>query len=503
MATLFVQALTRYGDRTAIVDGKARHSYWDLSVRVGRLLTLFDRLGWPPGTTVALGIPMGFDFLSWYIACQIGGITVLDLPPQLVPEVLRHIVEASGADHVIVQAATANPAALENLQALPVRVSVLGTLAPYPELAPLVAQCEPAPLDVRPAPACAAISTSSGSTGKPKALAFTGEALASLTLLHLATLDYPRDPVTVTYRTSFATMGVSVVPTLLRGGVVATLTALDTQAIAATAAAVGANLLYLTPDTLYALADDPGFAAAARKLRLVLYSGQLAPAKLPELREKFGPVFVNLYGCSEANPAVVQLPEEHDYTGRGRGSAVGRGLLGVEVRIQDEAGQRLPAGQVGEIVIKSPARMTAYVGQPERTAETIRDGWVRTGDIGWITEDDFIYIVDRLAFAVASRGRQVYPGQIDAILRDHPAVRACTCVGLEDAGLGHRICAAVVLSAAGAATAHQLAEFVRARDPNLPIDDVVFVPELPRSPLTHKVDRVRLKRLLTGPPVEA
>lgn len=503
LASLYLQALTRYGARTAVVEGEIRHSYRDLELGVGRLLTLFDRLGWAPGTVVALAIPMGFEFLSWYIACQVGGITVLDLPPQLRPDAMRHIVEASGAHQVIAKASAVHAEAMDELRQMNVGVHTIDSALSHDDLSLRIAQCEPADLVERRALGCAAISTTSGSTGKPKALAFSADALATLSLLHMATLDYPRSPVTVVYRTSFATMALTVQPALIRGGFLVTLPSLDVEAIGNAIAAHGANFIYLTTDTIHALAEDARFAAALRKLTLVMYSGRLPPARLPALRERFGAVFVNLYGPSETNPATVLLPEDHDYSGGTQRPPVGRALFGVQVQIHDADGKRLSEGEVGEIVIKSPAQMTHYVGAPELTAQTIRDGWVRTGDLGRMTAAGDIFIIDRLSFSFVSRGRLVHPSVIDGVLLSHAAVHSCVTIGIEDPDADHRIVAAVVLREQGAVDAGELASFVRMHDPALEPHEIRFLLDLPRSPLTHKIDRTELRRLLTTTMVEA
>jgi acyl-CoA synthetase (AMP-forming)/AMP-acid ligase II len=203
---------------------------------------------------------------------------------------------------------------------------------------------------------------------------------------------------------------------------------------------------------------------------------------------------VQSYGCSEATSTVILSPEDHKRPERV--ASLGKALFGVEVEIRDPQGAAVADGDYGEITIRSPARMLGYMGDPAKTAEVMTDGWVRTGDVGRMDKEGYIYLLDRLAFAFEARGRAIYPRAIDLLLGDHPAVQAVATVGIPDPDVSHRICAGVVPRAGHSVSEDELRSHARAGDPRLEIDDIVFMEDLPKNPSNLKVDRQMLKKLM-------
>jgi acyl-CoA synthetase (AMP-forming)/AMP-acid ligase II len=186
------------------------------------------------------------------------------------------------------------------------------------------------------------------------------------------------------------------------------------------------------------------------------------------------------YGTSEVpviacNP--VQEPE------RWRLDTVGLAVPGVQIRIVDpERGEVLPAGETGEIEVLSPSRMAGYLPESE-TAAAFRDGWYRTGDIGWLEPDGWLHITDRLKEMVKVRGFQVAPAEIEAVLHGDPRVRDCAVFGVPDPELGEAIVAAVAVVDGERVTAEELQERVASRLAGYKrVRHVQFVDEIPRLP---------------------
>lgn len=169
-----------------------------------------------------------------------------------------------------------------------------------------------------------------------------------------------------------------------------------------------------------------------------------AAAPLPKevqkaFEEKFKCKVLQGYGLSEASPAVaLNTPEES------REGSVGKPLPGVQVKIVNEAGQEQPRGQLGEIVVKGPNVMLGYYNMPEQTAEIIKDGWLYTGDLGYIDEDGFLYVVERKKDLIIRGGFNILPGDIEQTLMRHPAVLEAAVVGYPDKVLGEEVAAFVV-----------------------------------------------------------
>lgn len=169
--------------------------------------------------------------------------------------------------------------------------------------------------------------------------------------------------------------------------------------------------------------------------------------------------FRQVYGQSEvAGCATILEPKFHKTGPRGQSvlRSAGRPVCGFEVKIVDEEMRERPRREVGEIAIRSPGAMLGYWNQPELTAQTVVDGWVRTGDAAYMDEDGFVFVVDRVKDMIVSGGENVYSAEVENALSSHPAVAACAVIGVPDAKWGERVHAIVVLKESCAVAAESL-----------------------------------------------
>ncbi len=194
------------------------------------------------------------------------------------------------------------------------------------------------------------------------------------------------------------------------------------------------------------------------------------------------------YGLTESAALVSSSP-----VGRVRSGSVGLPVPGCEVEIRDPDGRALAAGEVGEICVRSPGVMRGYWNAPETTAQTIRDGWLHTGDVGRLDEDGYLYIVDRIKDLIIRGGFNVYPRDVEDGLLEHPAVAMAAVVGAPSASHGEEVVAFVSLRAGSALTPEQLVDWSRERIGGYKYPRRVNVVE--RIPLTPvgKVDRKALR----------
>jgi acyl-CoA synthetase (AMP-forming)/AMP-acid ligase II len=187
-------------------------------------------------------------------------------------------------------------------------------------------------------------------------------------------------------------------------------------------------------------------------LKYMYYGGAPLPqVLLAECLEVFGCSFVQMYGMTETAGTIVALaPEDHD-PGRGtRMRSVGRALEGVEVRIVDGSGGMLPAGSTGEIVTRSSANMLGYFEMPEATAEALdAEGWLHTGDAGYLDPDGYLYLQDRVKDMIISGGENIYPAEVENAIFGHPAVAEVAVIGVPDDKWGEAV-KAVIVPVAGA-----------------------------------------------------
>jgi acyl-CoA synthetase (AMP-forming)/AMP-acid ligase II/thioesterase domain-containing protein/acyl carrier protein len=240
--------------------------------------------------------------------------------------------------------------------------------------------------------------------------------------------------------------------------------------------------------TILALWRERPELAGRSRLRFVRSIGAaLAPELLRELEQTLRVPVLEGYGLTEAG-AVTSTPLS-PYTRRA-GSAGVRIAPGVE--IMDAAGNLLPPGQTGEIVVRGPSVMKEYRNSPQATRDAFRSGWFRTGDLGRFDDDGFLYVTGRLKEIVNRGGEKILPGEIDTALLEHPAVADAAAFGIPHPQLGEDVAAAVVLRAGKSVQQNELREFLAARLAAFKVPRVYrFLDHLPRG-ASGKVQRMRL-----------
>jgi len=208
-------------------------------------------------------------------------------------------------------------------------------------------------------------------------------------------------------------------------------------------------------------------------LRLVCYGGSpISPSVLKRAIAALKCDFCQLFGTAEAGGLVAYLtPEDHRLDGSDeekirkekRLLSTGREALYAEIRFLDEHGKDCATNEPGEMIVRSASTISGYWKMPEKTAETIREGWVYTGDIGYRDEDGYIYIVDRKKEMIVTGGVNVYPAEVEAVLYTHPAILQAAVIGVPDPHWGEAVKAVVELREGAQATESEIIEFCRER----------------------------------------
>jgi fatty-acyl-CoA synthase len=496
LGSLYAECLRRNPTNIAIVDGERRITYADLGDRVGRLLGLFADLGMHPGHRVGLGLAMGFDFIACYMACHIGGLAVTDLPPAIPEEMIRHRAAAAKLNTAIVDPSAFGERFPSLAEQLPCSILPTTSVAGTPNIHDRLAQRAPASIVAVASPDYATISFSGGTTGSPKAEGFTGTAAGALPMILLASLSYPMRPVTVAYRTSAPVIAAYLTPALVRGGTVVTIPEFNLDQIIAKSREFAADILFLPTRALYALAEMPDIEWIRGQVKLILHGGDtLVAARARELIARFGQIFAQFYGTSETGQSAVLLPEDHDPDRPEIFRSVGRPMLGTEFEIRSADGRAMPRGQVGEIVIRSPAQMSGYLGLPEKTAQALRQGWIYTGDVGRISDEGYVYNIDRTSNAILAAGRVIYPSEIDTAMTDHPAVSGAVTIGVTgDDGI-EQVRTTVVLRPNRTVSVQELEAFAASRCAGV-ATRILILEEFPLSAQQLKIDRLKLRQVV-------
>jgi long-chain acyl-CoA synthetase len=225
-------------------------------------------------------------------------------------------------------------------------------------------------------------------------------------------------------------------------------------------------------------------------MKLLWYGGSPMPLEvLKKGMEVFGPIFAQGYGQSETGPAVSHLSkEDHNVLDRPEKeqrklASAGRPDIGVQVRIVDDEGNDVEPGEVGEIIARSKHIMVEYWHKPEETRETLIDGWVHTGDMGYYDDECYIYIADRKKDMIISGGENVYPREVEEILYQHPAVLEAAVIGIPDPYWVERVHAVVEIRKGVSTTAEELIAFCKKRIAGYKVPkDIEFVDSLPKNP---------------------
>jgi acyl-CoA synthetase (AMP-forming)/AMP-acid ligase II len=249
----------------------------------------------------------------------------------------------------------------------------------------------------------------------------------------------------------------------------------------------GISKLFLVPAAMQiVLRQAEARSVDYSRLKNMLYGASPIPLDLMrEAMEVFGCGFVQMYGMTETTGTIVALPpEDHVPDGAPKMRSAGRPLPGIEIKIIDEKGEEVAAGEVGEIATRSPMNMKGYWNLPEATQATLsEDGWLRTGDAGYMDADGYIYIHDRVKDMIISGGENIYPAEVENALYSHPAVADVAVIGVPHDKWGEAVKAMVVLHPNATATEETLIEHARAQIAAFKCPKSVdFIAALPRNP---------------------
>ncbi|MGW3232397.1 AMP-binding protein [Kitasatospora sp. NPDC001095] len=287
---------------------------------------------------------------------------------------------------------------------------------------------------------------------------------------------------------------------LRHGGTVVLQRSFDPGAVLAAIERERITDFWVLPPLLHQLLDHPAIGRTdLSSLRQILYGGSAAsPTRIREALKVFGPVLVGMYGMSEAQLISVLMPQEHERIGQGGRVPVGRPVPGVEVAIRSLDGTDLPAGEHGEIHIRSDVVMAGYWKRPDLTAAVLRDGWLDTGDIGYFDQDGYLYLSDRVKDLIIVVGGHVYPSEVEELLLTHPTVARCAVFGVRDAQEAEHVHVAVVPAPGQRPRLDELRAFVTERKGRIFAPEVLHVvDEIPLTPI-GKPDKKRLRAAATG-----
>lgn len=437
---MLLHQIIKFGEEADIAfHGEPAVTYGQLRREVGRYRDYLYQAGIRRGDNVGLLLRNSPAFVYSYMAIVSLGALVVPINYQLTAQEVGFIVQDAGMKHLVVSQPLDLTAALaaHGYPAMVVQHSVaridefpLQSATSAPVLDDQIGEDDP----------CTIIYTS-GTTGNPKGAVLTHKSLVSDAECFSQAMPVSEKDNILCILPLYHCLAWTCI--ILSGFLhKSSVTILDTfvpKDVIAGIRQYQVTVMYGVP-SVYGLLLKTASAEDLQSLRLFMSGGASLPQQVAEdFERKFGIGVTEGYGLSEASPVVATNPQF-----RAKLLSIGLPIPGVAVRIVDPDGNELPAGEVGELVVKGPNVMKGYFNLPAETARTLRDGWLHTGDLAFRDEEGYLFIKDRLKDMIITHGENIYPREIEELLYRYPGVTEAAVIGRPDPVRGQMVCAYLV-----------------------------------------------------------
>jgi acyl-CoA synthetase (AMP-forming)/AMP-acid ligase II len=488
LGSLFTRHARYQSERLAVVFEGKRLTHAEFNRNINRVANAMQALGITKGDKVATVLPNCLELLEIYWACAKIGAVVVPMSTLLLEGALKSLLNDADAVLVVTQNSFADM--LDRIRDDLPRIDAGRFLltdasgqvgfGDYGALKATASDAEPRAVAVSGDDPFN-IMYSSGTTGMPKGIVHTHAIRIAYGTSFAAAFRIAPESVTmhagaIVFNGAF----VDLMPTVFQGATYVLLPQFDPVTYIETIAREKVTHVMMVPAQIVAMLDAPNFdPAALASLEMILALG--APLHM-EHKEKLNRLlpgrFYELYGLTEG---FVTVLDRNDYDRKPQ--SVGCPPPLFEMKILDDDGRELPPGEVGEICGKGPILMPGYYKRPDLTTGAIVDGWLHSGDIGYVDDEGFLYLVDRKKDLIISGGVNVYPRDIEEIVVQHPAVREAAVFGIPDDRWGETPLAAVTLMPAAAISAEELKAWINTRvDAKFQrVAQVVIMDDFPRN----------------------
>jgi len=447
------RARSLHGGDVAVVDGTRRMSWEGFTDQTARLAAALRALGVAPGDRVAMLADNGHRYLLFYHGVPWAGGIFTPLNFRLAVPELAAIVRDCDAQILITDDAHLPTArAIAALQPLKILIHAGDGPAPADTLSfdGLIAAHDPVDDAGRSGDDVAALFYTSGSTGRPKGVMHTHTNLVFSAVAYAATIGLDAESAALISGPLFHVGAAGLcIPVMVACGRTVLLPRFEAGAVLAAIERERITVTSMVPTMLRMAVDHPLAARSdLSSLRTLLYGAAPMPESLVAQAVPRFPnaAFTHCYGMTESTASVTALPSRYvmpSHRHLGKWGTVGRALPGIDVACVDADDRVLPAGRIGEIVVRGPLVMAGYWNQPSLTGQTLRHGWLHTGDLGHLDEDGFLTIVDRLKDMIITGGENVYSAEVEAAIYAFPGVAQCAVIGIADPLWGETVHAIV------------------------------------------------------------
>jgi acyl-CoA synthetase (AMP-forming)/AMP-acid ligase II len=494
-------------DRIAVVFGSERLTYPKFNQRVNRLANALLKRGIKKGDKIACVTPNCLEMVDLYWATAKVGAVSVPLSPLLNGSGLKGLIDHSNSVFAILSAEAArdldpsgpHSPGIPLANRIVVGKGIEGYTS-YDEFVAASSSDEPPSCEIE-ATAPLMIVYSSGTTGEPKGIVLSHYARSMYCTLY--SLAWRMTPESVSLHTGslvFNGAFMTFLPSFFLGGRYVLHEAFDPEEILRTIEREKVTHMVMVPSQIIALLDCPSFDPARLKSleALISLGATLHLSHKQRLLERLGDRFYEMYGLAEGFMTILDKT-----TASSKLASVGTPPPFFEMRIVGPDGNECPPNKIGEIVGRGPIMMEGYYQRPDLTSKAIVDGWLHSGDVGYVDEDGFLYLSDRIKDMIKSGGVSVYPRDIEEVIVKHPAVQEAAVFGVPHEKWGETPVAAVLLNP-GSGRHTSIAELktwinqnVRAKFQR--IADLVVLDEFPRNAAGKTLKRTMLETYLNNP----
>ncbi|MFL4476214.1 long-chain fatty acid--CoA ligase [Paeniglutamicibacter sp. MACA_103] len=432
---------------TAVIDGAVSVGYEVLAERIDRLANALEGQGIGRGDRVAYLGNNHPAFLETLFACGSIGAIFVPVNTRLAPREVAFALQDSGTSLLV------NARQLESLAQAATAIAPVASRLVVEDDHEVVGSYETAIRaasdEHRDVPVSlddtAIILYTSGTTGNPKGAILTHGNLTWNSLNVLVDYDVTSSQVALMIAPMFhvASLGMGALPTLLKGGTLVLQDRFEPAAVLAAIERHGITSLSGVPTTYQMLAEHPDWDTTdLSSIRMLTCGGSAVPMRVLEAYEARGLSFSGGYGMTETSPGATSLQPEHSRTKAG---SAGLPHFFTGIRIVDAGGQDLPDHAVGEILVQGPNVIPGYWNRDDATAGSFQDGtWFKSGDMGYVDEQGFLFIADRLKDMIISGGENIYPAQVEQAIMELPSVASVAVIGVPDQKWGEAVHAVIV-----------------------------------------------------------
>jgi long-chain acyl-CoA synthetase len=489
----------QYPEDIAFTHGSKSMTYREVNDRTDRLASGLNRLGVKKGDRVVLLLHNSLEFIIGYYGILKAGAVVVPVNPLYKTAELTHVFTDSAAKcaitdkkcYSVIQKIEADlkPDTVILIdgdgQAEP--VSLTKILTDYPP--------EPLKIDFHPKDDIAVITYTGGTTGLPKGVMLTHHNLVANAIQNAVWMRWSHEDIIMGVLPLYHSWGAcTAMNSVIYCGARAIIFArFNAEELLKTIEAEKATILYGAASLFVMLVNSS--LLGQYDISSLKYVKAGAMPVSPEIKKQWdkitGVTMVLGYGLSEASPETHDCPPD-----RVRVGTIGIPVIDTDAKVMDMATGNLemPTGETGELIVKGPQVMKGYLNRPEEDRETLRDGWLYTGDLAFMDEEGYFHIVDRKKETIKYKGYTIAPAEIEAIIYEHPAVKECAVIGKPDTMAGELPKAFVVLKDGCKATGEEIMEFCESRiSPYKKVREVEFIDEIPKSTV-GKVLRKSLKK---------